>query len=605
MFKTFRHTHLNRILVCVMMLFMMASFAVYGAVDNSAYEVTNYDFKATVDKTHSYMVTEKITVNLPENLDSISFVMPNGNYRVFGLKVEKTDYKSSRKSDANTVTIIDADKLTKGKHTYTIEYTIREFEDRDSEKDMFYFDALLPSWSRPITKLSIQMDFPEDFPWQDMQYYAGQYGVQDVNTKLSYVEDKENKSIKITGERIPENFGISIKAALPDGYWDGALDGAWATHTVFIVMLAVVLLMFIMWFVGGRDPKVSKVEQYHPIDGISPAEIGYILNTRVRTRDIIALIAYFGTKGYLKISEYEPKRYRLIKKEYPKQEEKFVRNAYDILFEDVPDNRWVEMDSLGEKLLKIKTVIQEDVAAGFSSKEMNSYTSLSRTFRIVGTVLMGLSLGAVCILKYSYQYMTANYFEAGIVAAITMFVMYMLCQQFDRHTYLGERYRIFLIGFSILYVAIPVYVGTSLFLMTGHWIPAVAVLVGSLVGGLFIILMRARAKGNAVLAGRFSQLRHFIYHPTASVLAECFVKDPNYYYEILPYALYFNGLETWAISFLTLPVPEPEWYSDDIEGHAFSNIRGQATVLDYARDIKAFARTIESAYRAMMRRHKR
>ena len=71
------------------------------------------------------------------------------------------------------------------------------------------------------------------------------------------------------------------------------------------------------------------------------------------------------------------------------------------------------------------------------------------------------------------------------------------------------------------------------------------------------------------------------------------------------YALTFGAEESWAISFLTLDVPEPEWYTDDIEGQAFSNLKEKPTTVDYARDIRSFVRTVEGAYEEMQRRSHR
>ena len=71
------------------------------------------------------------------------------------------------------------------------------------------------------------------------------------------------------------------------------------------------------------------------------------------------------------------------------------------------------------------------------------------------------------------------------------------------------------------------------------------------------------------------------------------------------YALAVGGEEAWAISFLTLDVPEPDWYTEDIEGHAFTNLRGKSTTIDYARDLRSFVRTVENAYNDMERRRGR
>jgi hypothetical protein len=119
------------------------------------------------------------------------------------------------------------------------------------------------------------------------------------------------------------------------------------------------------------------------------------------------------------------------------------------------------------------------------------------------------------------------------------------------------------------------------------------------------VIMRARGKGNAELVTRFRQLRRFIYHPTPKELLENHLADSNYYYNMMIYALAFGAEESWAISFLTLDVPEPEWYTDDIEGHAFTNLREKPTTIDYARDLRSFARTMESVYQDTQRRRHR
>ena len=55
---------------------------------------------------------------------------------------------------------------------------------------MFYFDVLLPEWKQPIGNVSINVTFPEDFPFDDMQCYAGQFGVQDANNKITFKADE-------------------------------------------------------------------------------------------------------------------------------------------------------------------------------------------------------------------------------------------------------------------------------------------------------------------------------------------------------------------------------------------------------------------------------
>lgn len=591
--------------VCIALLCILISgvsvFAVPPVGGEAAYEITKFSFNAEVDKAHQYTVTEKITVDLTDDLKSIEFAIPNGNYKYSNFTVDGIDYIGVDK----VVAINDKRRLTEGNHTYTLKYTVKEYVDRDASRDVFFFDILPPSWLQPITDLNIKVKFPNDFPWDDIQYYAGQYGVQNVDTKLNFNADSTYKTVTISGERIPENFGITLKASLPNDYWQGALDGRWANNLMMIILFLVVAALGVMWYIGGRDPIPEKTKQIHPVDGVSVAEVGYVINGRVRIRDVIALIVYFGTKGYLKISEYEPKRYRLIRLKDPSaaDEHKYIRNAYDLLFEDIPNNRALEMSELGPRLRRMKNAMRLAIEAGFSSNEMSSYTPLSRIFRIIGTALLSLSMGACVAFRDLSIFAPVNIVEILSVAAIGAGVIISISNVFDQQYYSEENaYTLRLIALGVCYVGLVVFIAGRTIVLTGNIVSAIISALLMIVSEFIVIIMRARAEGNAVLTNKFMQLRHFIYHPEAKVLLEAYIEDQDYYYEILPYALIFSGLETWSISFLTLNVPEPEWYSDDIEGHAFSNLlKADTTVLDYAKDIKTFSRTLEDAYHSMER----
>jgi len=577
-----------------------------GAIAGGAFEVTSYDFVAKVNKDHSYEVEEKISVNIPEQLQSIKFSIPSGNFRISGLEVENAAYTTKKASEASTVSIMDTEKLSPGAHTYTIKYTIREFEDRDSNKDIFYFNVLLPEWKQPIGKVSIHVDFPDDFHWDDMQCYAGQFGVQDVNNRISFEDSEANHSVNIAGEKVPENFGITLKADLPEGYWVGALNGSWVIKAIVGIAAGMLALLAFLWYIGGRDSKIERTHETKPIEGVQPFELGYIFNGEVDIRDVLQLLMYFGQKGYLSISEYEPKKYRIVRKKDPSGEEKHLRNAYGILFEDIYENRAIEMEDLGERLLSVRDAISDDVAAGHASPDSLPFTQLSLILRMVGTVLAAIGLGAINAVSYKFEYLNVNYTESAIVALIAGAAIYFLCKAFDRRDSSSvDDNRLIEIVAVFVIVAASAYVAIGVMRRTGNLIAAICPFILALLGAFIVIIMRARGKDNAELVMRIRQLRNFIYHPTPKELLENHMADKNYYYEMLQYALAAGAEESWAISFLTLDVPEPKWYTDDIEGHAFSNLRENITTVDYARDLKTFMRTIETAFADLLRRRRR
>ena len=580
--------------------------AVDDAVIGGAYEVTDYDMNVVVGKDHSYEVEHKLTVDIPKQLQLIRVTIPSGNFRIYDVIVEDTASYADITSDSSRIAIVDPLKLDEGRKTFTIRYKVREFEDRDSSQDLFYFDVLPPEWKQPIGNLSINVSLPDDFPWDDIQCYAGQFGVQDVNNKVSFEAQEATKTLKLSGEKIPENYGVTLKSDLPDGYWIGALNGSWVITAITAITAALLITLMALWFIGGRDPKVPKTAETKPIKNIPPSEIGYIFNSEVGIRDILLLLFEFGRKGYLAISEYEPKRYRIYRKEEPVGEEKLYRNAYNILFEDVYKNRAVEMEDLGERLARILESIRDDIAAGYATADELSFTPLSRILRYVSGGILAIAIAVSNALSYRYEYLQIGFVESLLLAAITAAALYLLCNAIDkRESQTDERNILMEIFAAVMVVAAIGYAAMGIFRRMRITHLALGFMAACLVSVFFVIIMRARGKHNAELVTRLRQLREFIYHPTPKEILENHLADDNYYYDMLEYALAAGAEEAWAISFLTLNVPEPDWYSHEVEGYTLSNIREDESTLDYARDLKTFMRTIENAFAEFMRQRRR
>ncbi len=564
-------------------------------VQGGAFEVTDYDLTAAVGKDHTYTVEEKISVNIPDQLQSVEFAIPSGNFRIGEIEVENALYEAKTASEASKIVISDPEKLTQGEHVYTIKYKIREYRDHDESKDMFYFKVLLPEWKQPIGKVSVDVSFPDDFPFSDMQCYAGQLGVQDVNNKITFKTNEAAHTVSVTGSMIPENFGITLKAQLPDGYWEKTLDGSWSITAITLVMTGLTLILLILWIIGGRDPKVKKEIVTRPIEGLSPVELGYIFNSEVRTRDVLLTLLEFARKGYLRISEYEPKRYRLIRGKAPVKEERMFRNAYRILFEDVYKGRPLSMDKIGPRVEKIRAAITDDVAAGFAASENSPFTPVSRAFRIAGAILLGLGLGLSAMFSYYYDYKTPNYVEALLTAAAGAAAAMLVCKAIDdRDSSSAESGRYAELLAAMVFALPVIYTVFRVVINTGTPYAAIPMIIASGIAEFLIVIMRARGSENAVLVNKVRRLRQFISHPTPKDVLENHLADSDYYYDMLTYALAFGAEEVWAISFLTLDVPEPDWYTDDIEGHAFSNLRVTPTTIDYARDLRSFIRTFDN-----------
>lgn len=585
--------------------FILSSGVAYGAnFSESAFELEKYTKDVNVSKDHSYKVEQTFSIDLPESVESIKMILADGSSIVRNVESNVPDYVISTESGTQMITFFSPEMLTEGRHDITVSYTIKEVAERDETKDKFYYNVMLPEWKQPIGRVDISIQFPEDYEWGDMNYYAGQFGVQDQGNKVKFDVDKTAGTVRITGDKIPSNFGITIMGDLPNGYWENPLDGRLFIRIDIIILAVVLFVCFVMWFFGGRDPRVKREKITHPIDGISPAELGFIFDGRVMYKDIIALILYLGTKGYLRISEYEPRKYRLFRLSEPKGEEKFIRNAYNILFDGVYENRSIDLDDAWPRLARIMDSITPDIESGFSTNDMLARTPVSKVLRIISIVLASACVYIIGLLINTCQFIDQSYQEPIVAAVISFVLLVGACLAYDRSDFRESgMYRNLTYILCVLFALVPGYELVKLSEITGA-IGECAILLAIIVFIMLLaLLMNARGKGNAQLVMKYRSLRRFIYKSQQKTVSEFYREDKDYYYNMIPYAYLFSGLETWAKSFRWLGVSDPEWYSDDIEGHALTHTRHKQTTIDVARSIKSFCRTLETGFDSIYRRY--
>lgn len=585
-------------------LMFMSRAASVNAASTEGYELSKYDLTAVVHKDHSYSITEKLTVDIPEDFDTFSVAIPAGNYRISDVNVRNAAFTTS--SDENTVDVKITSKsmLKKGEHTFILTYKIEEFAEKNTANDIFYFNALAPSWKIPINSVRIALVLPKDFQWNDLQYYAGQLGAQDVSNKLSVLTDAN--TVVMTGTKIPANYGITFKAQLKNGYWQGALDNNWAAAFAMIVVLFALIIIFLCWLIGGRDPRFKHKKVVYPVEGITPVEVGYLFTGKIRAKDMVSILMYLAINGSLRISEYAPKKYRLYKLEEPKEEERYIRGVYHTLFDDVYEERALEMSEIGPKLLKAKDNIQASVESGCSSKDMRAATKLSRVLRWISRVMLSVCLGMVPLLMQIYEYKEMTYTAPVAVAAVSMVVIYLICKCYDlRYDMSNMRFNVSFGMAVAAFIGVLAYITIPLGMAVGELLVPAVIACSALISLMLICIMKARAVGNAKIVNRFMSFRRFINNATSTEIAVICAHDQDYYYKVMPYAFIFSMMEKWSKKFRWMQIKEPDWFSDDISGHAITKAMRPRTTVDYATEVNTFARTIISEYRTIRSRARR
>lgn len=589
------------------LMFLNIAIPIHADTKTEGYELLRYEQTTEVRKSHEYAVTLKMTVNAPKGLNSIDVNLPSGKYSLTGIKTSGCTGQAMQDGNGNDYIRLqpqDKDKsFHQGKSVLHITYLIREYKENNSNYDMFLYDALPSNWDVPIKNLKLTMKFPADFNLSDLQYYAGQYGAQDVANTLDY--KLNGKKLVMTGSKLPANFGITFKAQLTDGYWENELDNSWAAKLAVFLMGITLLLILQFWVIGGRDPKVEKTKEIHPIDGVTPADIGFLFYGHTRIRDIGVLIIYLAIRGYLKIVEYKPKKYTLVPLAEPREEERYIRTAYNILFEDVYEGRPLEPKRLHTRLRMVLKNVGVSIENGFSAPDMQACTTLSKILRVISILLLSACMAGTRVLTMMYQYQEVGVTDFVVPMVILAALLSAINARFDSRYDTDVRSYRFSMGLLVgIYELLLIAEALRFWFMSNNLIIGISVVVCGTVSMLLTLIMKKRGKGNAEIVNRILCLRNYMSSAKVADLTRENLVNQEYYYEMLPYALAFSQEEIWARKFRWLGARGSEFYEKVVHGNTMAIGRGRRRADQVARDLKTFCRTMESDYHMTNRRRR-
>jgi uncharacterized membrane protein len=171
----------------------------------------------------------------------------------------------------------------------------------------------------------------------------------------------------------------------------------------------------VLWYKKGRDPKGrgTIITQFDAPDGLTPAEVGTLVDQGANDKDVFAEIIYLATKGYLKIFKEEKKGlfgtedYTLTLLKATSQVENIVdQKLLQALFKHAPVNEvtsnsekkvgTVKLSSLKNKFYTDLKIIQDHLYSTLTSRgyfKKNPATVRS-IYIIVGVIISGVSIFA-------------------------------------------------------------------------------------------------------------------------------------------------------------------------------------------------------------------
>ena len=233
---------------------------------------------------------------------------------------DKVPYKLSHEGPNLRIRIGDPDRTLKGEHVYRIVYRVRRGLLYFNDHDEIYWNATGNAWPVPINRARAQVVFPNgsETASVDTACYTGPQGSRavdcDVARRRTYADFVAKRPFGV-GE------GLTIVVGLPKGiiqepsplkkFLDRTSDylSGW-----FLFPMAALVGMIRLWRTRGKDPKGYDAipVRYEPPEGITPAELGTLVDEKADLQDITATLLHLAIRGYLEIEEVKSEKFLFV-----------------------------------------------------------------------------------------------------------------------------------------------------------------------------------------------------------------------------------------------------------------------------------------------------
>jgi len=245
----------------------------------------------------------------------VEYRTPQGfNYRLF-LNLESVTDESGRELEREVsreglyrkvkIWVPDAEDVTR---TITLRYTVPNALKFFEEHDEFYWNVTGTEWDVAIQNASALIELPTGVSGLRATAFTGAYG---SSAQDAHIEELEHGFYFETTRGLNFREGLTVVVGWDPGVVSrpGIIKKAgffMRSNWLFFLPILSFLLMWRIWVFWGKDPDRRSISpQYQPPEGLSPAEVGTLVDNSPDTRDITATLVDLAVRGYIRIGEKE------------------------------------------------------------------------------------------------------------------------------------------------------------------------------------------------------------------------------------------------------------------------------------------------------------
>jgi predicted membrane protein DUF2207 len=414
---------------------------------------------------------------------------------------------------------VDADKSVIIR--YRVRSPIRYFQAKGGRPafDELYWNVTGNEWTMPIDSVHARVVLPDGIAPTQMAVYTGRAGSQGHD---AVVQRDGNEVDFATDRGLFASEGMTVAVGWPAGYIAGR-PGRMHEALLDLVRWSPIVLPFLVfvlayrrWEEKGRDPEEEAIAvMYEPLHGMSPAELGTLVDNSADMQDVTATLVDLAVRGYLHITELTQEHLLGL-----------VKNTdYQI------DIRHQANERQGLKPHEIAYIDALEQSAPLDDYSMKVSDLRNKFYRFLPRIKDAIYDSLVEVGYYVERPDSAK--AKGV-------------------------------GFSVLGIVVLGGLSVLVFNGTINWLNPVVTIVAAGISTVILITFGALMPARTVAGARAREATLGFKEFLSRVEEERYKKmitSPELFEKYLPYALAFGVADKWANAFKDIYREPPQWYS--------------------------------------------
>ena len=421
--------------------------------------------------------------------------------------------------------------------SYTLPDVLRSEQNEKTEKYQLIMEIpLLCGFEYPVEKMDFSITMPGDVTGAKPYFTSGvmQTGIETIIETVAEGQHIEGTVV----QQLQDRETVSLVMEVSEEMFPGKLIIPREGNPEIIPMSICAALALLYWIIFMRTLPVLHHRRTTLIEGVTAGELGSRLTAA--GADLTMMVFSWAQLGYVRIHVDRYGRIILEKRmEMENERTDFERRCFKMLFA-----RGDVIEATGTRYAKLFGDVAEHIPG---IKEM--YTKRAGNVKIFRMLACGISI--FCGVCYAMNLVDPGWFRTVleilliIVGAITAWAIQ------------GGMYKLHVRG------KIPVYVGSVcgilwlvLGIVSGVWLIGLVTVLAQNLAGLAAAYGGRRSELGRYNASEILGVRHYLKHVGQEELDRLIDQNPDYFFDMLPYAIALGVDTSFAKAFGDRQIPD-------------------------------------------------